>query len=110
MDDNSLLMIILAFVVGYMCSGMMNSMCGGRFIEAYIPNVDIGEVVGDECGKEIPDLLSNLSKEDMNITGNIGITLCDYIKTNMNNNNDEMLCNMLKYHYPKIYNKVCANR
>jgi hypothetical protein len=28
MDDNSLLMIVLAFVVGYMCSGMVKKMCG----------------------------------------------------------------------------------
>ena len=33
MDDNCLLMIVLAFVVGYMCSGMMKSMCGGRLVE-----------------------------------------------------------------------------
>jgi hypothetical protein len=33
MDNNELMMIVLAFVVGYMCSGMMKSMCGGRLIE-----------------------------------------------------------------------------
>tara|TARA_B100000676_G_C17866591_1_gene726288 strand:- start:231 stop:527 length:297 start_codon:yes stop_codon:yes gene_type:complete len=38
MEDNSLLMIILAFVVGYMCSGMIKNMCGGRLVEgSYIP-------------------------------------------------------------------------
>jgi hypothetical protein len=30
MDDNGLLVIILAFVVGYMASGMMKQMCGGQ--------------------------------------------------------------------------------
>lgn len=33
MDDNCLLMIIIAFVVGYMCSGMMNNICGSRLVE-----------------------------------------------------------------------------
>lgn len=33
MEDNSLLMIILAFVLGCMCSGMMKQMCGGRLVE-----------------------------------------------------------------------------
>ena len=33
MDDNNLLMIILAFVVGYMIQGMMNNMCGSILIE-----------------------------------------------------------------------------
>jgi len=35
MDDNELLMIVLAFVVGYMASGMMKQMCGGRLVEGY---------------------------------------------------------------------------
>ncbi len=30
MEDNSLLLIVLAFILGYMCSGMMKQMCGGR--------------------------------------------------------------------------------
>ena len=33
MDNNELLMIVLAFVVGYVCSGMMKNMCGGRLVE-----------------------------------------------------------------------------
>ena len=33
MDNNELLMIVLAFVVGYMVSGMMKQMCGGRLVE-----------------------------------------------------------------------------
>ena len=33
MDNNELLMIVLAFVVGYMASGMMKQMCGGRLVE-----------------------------------------------------------------------------
>ena len=33
MDDNNLLMIILAFVVGFMLQGMMKNMCGGRLVE-----------------------------------------------------------------------------
>ena len=33
MEDNSLLMIILAFVLGYMASGMMKQMCGGQLVE-----------------------------------------------------------------------------
>jgi len=33
MDDNEILMIVLAFILGYMASGMMKSMCGGRLVE-----------------------------------------------------------------------------
>ena len=33
MDDNDLLMIILAFVSGFMLQGMMKNMCGGRLVE-----------------------------------------------------------------------------
>jgi len=33
MDDNNLLMIILAFVFGYCLQGMMKNMCGGRLVE-----------------------------------------------------------------------------
>jgi len=32
MDDNNLLMIILAFIVGYCLQGMMGNMCGGRLV------------------------------------------------------------------------------
>tara|TARA_Y100001958_G_C21247493_1_gene578882 strand:- start:2877 stop:3212 length:336 start_codon:yes stop_codon:yes gene_type:complete len=35
MDDNSLLMIILAFILGCMCSGMMKQMCGCRLVEGF---------------------------------------------------------------------------
>ena len=33
MEDKSLLMIVLAFILGYMCSGMMKNMCGRRLLE-----------------------------------------------------------------------------
>jgi len=33
MDNNNLLMIILAFVFGYCLQGMMKNMCGGQIIE-----------------------------------------------------------------------------
>ena len=33
MDDNKLLMIVLAFILGLMASKMMKSMCGGRLVE-----------------------------------------------------------------------------
>ena len=37
MEDNQLLMIVLAFVLGCMCSGMMKQMCGGgRLVEGSI--------------------------------------------------------------------------
>ena len=35
MEDNSLLVIVLAFVLGCMCSGMMKQMCGGRLVEGW---------------------------------------------------------------------------
>ena len=33
MDNNNLLMVILAFAVGYCLQGMMKNMCGGRLFE-----------------------------------------------------------------------------
>ena len=33
MEDKRLLMIVLAFILGYMCSGMMKNMCGRRLLE-----------------------------------------------------------------------------
>ena len=51
MKDNDLLMIVLAFVVGYMCSGMMKSMCG-KLIEGL---------------EEKPESCGNFSKEDYDI-------------------------------------------
>jgi len=36
MGDNNLLMIILAFVVGFMLQGMMKNMCGGRLLEGSV--------------------------------------------------------------------------
>ena len=33
MEDNKLLMIVLAFVLGCMASQMMKNMCGGRLVE-----------------------------------------------------------------------------
>ena len=33
MDNNELLMIVLAFVVGYMASGMVKNMCGYNLVE-----------------------------------------------------------------------------
>ena len=44
MDNNELLMIVLAFVVGYMCSGMMKQMCGGRLVEGWTL---IGHIIPD---------------------------------------------------------------
>ena len=36
MDNNELLMIVLAFVLGYMASGMIRQMCGGRLVEGEV--------------------------------------------------------------------------
>ena len=40
MDDNSLLVIILAFVLGCMCSGMMKQMCGYNLVEGNVVEDD----------------------------------------------------------------------
>ena len=42
MDNNLLLMIVLAFVVGYMCSGMIDQMCRNRIIEGSLMG-DVGD-------------------------------------------------------------------
>ena len=57
MDDNSLLVIILAFMLGCMCSGMMKQMCGQRLVEG-----DFGDLV-DEAEtkiKYLPDIPKGL--------------------------------------------------
>ena len=38
MDNNELLIIVLAFVLGYMCSGMMKQMGGGLLVEGECNN------------------------------------------------------------------------
>jgi len=47
MDNNELLMIVLAFFVGYMCSGMIRQMCGGRLVEGKSIFDDIIDDVGE---------------------------------------------------------------
>ena len=53
MDDNELLMIVLAFVVGYMASGMMKSMCGGRLVEGNKKNLN-SKI--KSCGLDLDEL------------------------------------------------------
>jgi len=48
MDDNNLLMIVLAFVVGFMLQGMMKNMCGGRLLEGY------WQGWGEKCAAPLP--------------------------------------------------------
>jgi len=47
MDDNNLLMIVLAFVVGFMLQGMMKNMCGGRLVEGNMMAGNGG--INDKC-------------------------------------------------------------
>ena len=67
MDNNELLMIVLAFVVGYMVSGMMKQMCGGRLVEGKKPSCN-----------ELPSLIhtpgisfNNLTTENRSNIANI---------------------------------------
>ncbi len=50
MKDNDLLMIILAFVSGFMLHGMMKNMCGGRLVEGdrIVGNGSIGSICFDD--------------------------------------------------------------
>ena len=61
MDNNSLLMIVLAFVVGFMFPGMMKQMCGRRrLVEGFLDWLewrkkgmacgDENDVGGTDCG------------------------------------------------------------
>ena len=61
MDDNSLLVIVLAFIVGCMCSGMMKQMCRGRLVEG---NVDEDDSVDPYTG--LP--LNPVTKKPFNCT------------------------------------------
>lgn len=57
MEDNSLLVIVLAFVLGCMCSRMMKQMCGQRLVEGrYIDDNNCYEpgnrnVIKTRCSK-----------------------------------------------------------
>ena len=69
MDDNNLLMIVLAFVVGFMLPGMMNNMCGVRLIEGkrrYHPGGTpiSGQVIDNAKESNIPrgNAFSNVKK------------------------------------------------
>jgi len=44
MKDNSLLMIVLAFILGYMFSVMMKQLCGGRLVEGLQPPIETGNL------------------------------------------------------------------
>lgn len=57
MEDNSLLMIVLAFILGYMCSVMMKQMCGGRLVEGAVDEND------KNLGVMSKDLLDDLSND-----------------------------------------------
>jgi len=48
MDDNNLLIIVLAFVVGFMLQGMMKNMCGGRLIEGEV------SIIGQDSENKVP--------------------------------------------------------
>ena len=50
MKDNDLLMIILAFVSGFMLQGMMKNMCGGRLVEgdSIVGDGSIGSICFDD--------------------------------------------------------------
>tara|TARA_B100002019_G_C21128906_1_gene527223 strand:+ start:248 stop:466 length:219 start_codon:yes stop_codon:yes gene_type:complete len=51
MEDNSLLMIILAFILGYMFSGMMKQMCGQQLVEG-LDWLVVKGLKGQACGSE----------------------------------------------------------
>jgi len=51
MDDNNLLMIVLAFVVGFMLQGMMKNMCGGRLLEGVSVYT---QEWGEKCASPFP--------------------------------------------------------
>ena len=112
MEDKSLLMIVLAFILGCMCSQMMKSMCGGRLVE--------GEEL-DECEQIKPNYDQNnenhiimmsqkyindnkeLAKENMD--DNIKKVQQYYDCKEMNNNNRCILDQLDDYseQYENIY-------
>ena len=77
MDNNNLLMIILAFVVGFMLQGMMKNMCGGRLVEGscginkifgWVPGVDTStECIVNEA-KEAAAEANEAVKKALDIT------------------------------------------
>ena len=85
MDNNELLMIVLAFVVGYMVSGMMKQMCGGRLVEGTSPITDIlfnaldadgdGFITRQELINGVTDIYYN--ERPCDIINQNASTLCD---------------------------------
>ena len=86
MDNNSLLVIILAFILGCMCSGMMKQMCGGRLVE--------GAVACDELSrKSVAPVFCDSGSSDSDYVctmcsqGNYGSPLTLYTSIEENNRN-----------------------
>jgi len=78
MDDNNLLMIVLAFIVGFMLQGMMKNMCGGQLVEGtspldYLPGgtfisdlkpLAVNTMIGKMPKNELVKLYNKLFKKD----------------------------------------------
>jgi len=92
MDNNDLLMIVLAFVLGCMCSGMMKSMCGGRLIEGdELDGIQYTAIsvkqIKDQFNLSNIDALQiygNLDRDCRGITGNLEGNQLLYCKPNTN--------------------------
>jgi len=64
-ENNYLLIIVLAFILGYMLPGMMKNMCGGRLFEfSSKPNPQCGD---DDQGEVSPPGSCNIDRDCSNI-------------------------------------------
>tara|TARA_X000000950_G_C13735520_1_gene586174 strand:+ start:82 stop:864 length:783 start_codon:yes stop_codon:yes gene_type:complete len=121
MEDNSLLMIVLAFLVGYMCSGMMENMCGvntrtnmnyntcNKLIEGSsnkglgfgnYPN--LAAAVDEEIDDELQNSCSNLNKmidQDKIIIPLNSLSLNTMLEQDESNNSAIVTINGSNYEY-----------
>ena len=100
MEDNSLLMIVLAFVIGYMCSGMIKQMCGRRLVEGDKMTWDIvegGTVVREEdCNTGVP----------LHIEDNLDLSCMKQVSKNTYNTIWAKTCGYYNKSYPWDYDKI----
>ena len=88
MEDNSLLMIVLAFVLGYMASGMMKQMCGGLLVEGSQTNAFGLYTLNDGTTSRTPppeeeshDCEFDCTLDDFNVSEEVRKSECNILRT-----------------------------
>ena len=106
MKDTSLLMIVLAFILGCMCSGMMKQICGGQLVEGLydpcVPNSSAADVTNEQCNNHKTE---DTCKLDNKCTWDLDYGYADQCYHNYHCNNDVEKDNVCTTH--PIYPNEC---